>query len=110
MLKRRSKRRYLAILHGTDLDDISRDEFGILNSITNRNSELFGYITTELSSVRLIRSHQKNMIIISCWLQYVDNILATIALIDPPLVTIVISGTLKRLRRHLQKIVDTAYL
>ena len=110
MLKRRSKRRYLAILHGPDLDDISRDEFSILNSITNRNSELFGYITTELSSVRLIRSHQKNMIIISCWLQYVDNILTTIALIDPPLVTIVISGTLKRLRRHLQKIVDTAYL
>ena len=89
---------------------ISRDEFSILNSITNRNSELFGYITTELSSVRLIRSHQKNMIIVSCWLQYVDNILTTIALIDPPLVTIVISGTLKRLRRHLQKIVDTAYL
>jgi RNase P/RNase MRP subunit POP5 len=109
MLKRRSKRRYLAILHGTDLDDISK-EFNILNSITKRNSELFGHITTELSSVRLIRSHQKNMIIISCWLQYVDNILSTIALIDPPLVTIVISGSLKRLRRHLQKIVDNTYL
>jgi RNase P/RNase MRP subunit POP5 len=92
------------------LDDVSREEFNILNSITKRNSELFGHITTELSSVRLIRSHQKNMIIISCWLQYVDNILSTIALIDPPLVTIVISGSLKRLRRHLQKIVDNTYL
>jgi RNase P/RNase MRP subunit POP5 len=110
MLKRRSKRRYLAILHGTDSEDMSREEFNILNSITKRNSELFGHITTELSSVRLIRSHQKNMIIISCWLQYVDNILSTIGLIDPPLVTIVISGTLKRLRRHLEKIVDNTYL
>jgi hypothetical protein len=36
--------------------------------------------------------------------------LSTIALIDPPLVTIVISGSLKRLRRHLQKIVDNTYL
>lgn len=110
MLKRRSKRRYLAILHGTDSEAMSREEFNILNSITKRNSELFGHISTELSSVRLIRSHQKNMIIISCWLQYVDNILSTIGLIDPPLVTIVISGTLKRLRRHLEKIVDNTYL
>jgi hypothetical protein len=50
------------------------------------------------------------MIIISCCLEYVDNILSTIALIDPPLVTIVISGTLKRIRRHLQKILGNTYL
>jgi RNase P/RNase MRP subunit POP5 len=110
MLKRRSKRRYLAILHGIDFDDNSREEFSILNSIIKRNSELFGHISTELSSVRLIRSQQKNMIIISCCLEYIDNILSTIALIDPPLVTIVISGTLKRIRRHLQKILGNTYL
>jgi RNase P/RNase MRP subunit POP5 len=110
MLKRRSKRRYLAILHGIDLHNNGIEEFSVLNSITKRNSELFGHIATESSCVRLIRSQQKNLIIISCWLEYVDNILSTIALIDPPLITIVISGTLKRLQRHLQKILDNGYL
>ena len=110
MLKRRAKRRYLAILHSVDPYDNIRDELSILDSITKRNSELFGHISTELSSIRLIRSEQKNIIIISCLLQHIDNILPTIALIDPPLVTIVISGTLKKLRRHIQKILDNVYL
>jgi RNase P/RNase MRP subunit POP5 len=110
MLKRRAKRRYLAILHSVQPYDNIRDEFSILNSIIKRNSELFGHISTELSSIRLIRSEQKNIIIISCLLQYIDDILPTIALIDPPLITIVISGTLKKLRRHIQKILDNVYL
>lgn len=110
MLKRRSKRRYLAILYGVGLQHSSRGELSILHSITKRNSELFGHITTELSSVRLIRSQQENMIIISCWLKYIDDILSTIALIDPPLVTIAISGTLKSLRKHLQTIPHNTYL
>jgi RNase P/RNase MRP subunit POP5 len=110
MLKRRAKRRYLAILHSVQPYDNIRDELSILNSITKRNSELFGHISTELSSIRLIRSEQKNIIIISCLLQYIDDILPTIALIDPPLITIVISGTLKKLRRHIQKILDNVYL
>jgi RNase P/RNase MRP subunit POP5 len=110
VLKRRAKRRYLAILHGVHPYDNVRQDFSILNSITKRNSELFGHISTELSSVRLIRSEQKNIIIISCLLQHIDNILSTIALIDPPLITIAISGTLKKLRRHIQDIFDNAYL
>jgi RNase P/RNase MRP subunit POP5 len=100
----------LAILYGIELQDTNREEFSILNAITKRNSELFGHIATELSSVRLIRAQQKNMIIISCWLEYVDNILSTIALIDRPLITIVISGTLKSLQRHLQEILEDPYL
>ena len=110
MLKRRAKRRYLAILHSVHPYDNIRDELSILNSITKRNSELFGHISTELSSIRLIRSEQKNIIIISCLLQHIDNILSTIALIDPPLVTILISGTLKKLRRHIQEILENACL
>ena len=110
MLKRRAKRRYLAILYGVAFQHSSSGELSILHSITKRNSELFGHITTELSSIRLIRSQQKNMIIISCCLKYIDNILSTIALIDPPLVTVYISGTLKSLRRHLQAIPHNTYL
>jgi len=110
VLKRRAKHRYLAILHGVHPYDNIRQDVSILNSITKRNSELFGHISTGLSSVRLIRSEQKNIIIISCLLQHIDNILSTIALIDPPLITIAISGTLKKLRRHIQDIFDNDYL
>jgi RNase P/RNase MRP subunit POP5 len=73
----------------------------IVNLVKKRNSELFGYIATEKSSIKLIRSERMNTIIISCKLASLDNILSTIALIDPPLVTIDMSGTLKRLLRRL---------
>ena len=80
---------------------------GIVDLIKKRNSELFGHIATEKSSIRFIRSEGINLIIISCKLIGLDNILSTIALTDPPLVTLHISGTLKRLRRAcLIKITD----
>jgi RNase P/RNase MRP subunit POP5 len=76
-----------------------QDGIGIVDLIKKRNSELFGHIATEKSSIRFIRSEGINLIIISCKLKGLDNILSTIALTDPPLVTLHISGTLKRLRR-----------
>jgi RNase P/RNase MRP subunit POP5 len=79
----------------------------IVNLIKRRNSELFGYIATEKSSIKLIRSERMNTIIISCKLASMDNILSTIALIDPPLVTIDMSGTLKRLLRRLPSTATT---
>jgi RNase P/RNase MRP subunit POP5 len=81
---------------------------GIVDLIKKRNSELFGHIATEKSSIRFIRSEGINLIIISCKLIGLDNILSTIALTDPPLVTLHISGTLKRLRRAclIKKITD----
>ena len=93
----------MAVLHGGQQDGI-----GIVDSIKKRNSELFGHIATEKSSIRFIRSEGINLIIISCNLKGLDNILSTIALIDPPLVTLHISGTLNRLRKALpyQKITD----
>jgi RNase P/RNase MRP subunit POP5 len=100
----------LAILHGISLHDNISKDFSIVNSITKRNSELFGHVCTELSSIRLIRSEHKNIIIISCRIENLDNVLSTIALTDPPLITIVLSGTLKRLRRHLQQLFDRGYL
>ena len=94
MLKGREKRRYLAVLHGGQQDGIE-----IVDLIKERNSELFGYISTERSSIWFIQSQGVNLVIISCKLKGLDNILSTIALTDPPLVTLHISGTLKRLRR-----------
>jgi len=45
-----------------------------------------------------------NIIVICCKLEGLDNILSTIALTDPPIVTLDISGTLKRLQRRLLKV------
>jgi RNase P/RNase MRP subunit POP5 len=94
MLKRRDKRRYLAILHNGQMDGID-----IVDLIKKRNSELFGYIATERSSLQFIQSQIKTIIIISCKIKGLENILSTIAFTDPPLVTLHISGTLKRLLR-----------
>jgi RNase P/RNase MRP subunit POP5 len=98
MLKRRNKRRYLALLHSGQYDGID-----IVNLIKIRSSELFGHITTEKSPIRLIQSKEMNIIVICCKLEGLDNILSTIALTDPPIVTLDISGTLKRLQRRLLK-------
>ena len=96
MLKRRDKRRYMAVLHDGQMDGIE-----IVDLIKKRNSELFGHIATERSSLRFIQSQIKTIIIISCKIKGLDNILSTIALTDPPLVTLHISGTLKRLGRSI---------
>jgi RNase P/RNase MRP subunit POP5 len=99
MLKRRNKRRYLALLHSGQYDGID-----IVNLIKIRSSELFGHITTEKSPIRLIQSKEMNIIVICCKLEGLDNILSTIALTDPPIVTLDISGTLKILQRRLLKV------
>jgi RNase P/RNase MRP subunit POP5 len=96
LLKGREKRRYLAVLHGGQQDGIE-----IVDLIKERNSELFGYISTERSSMRFIQSQGVNLVIISCKLKGIDNILSAIALTDPPLVTLHMSGTLKRLGKSI---------
>ena len=98
MLKRRDKRRYMAVLHDGQMDGIE-----IVDLIKKRNSELFGHIATERSSIRFIQSQGANLIIISCKLKGLDNILSTIALSYPPLITLDMSGTLKRLRKRLSR-------
>ena len=87
------------LLHSGQYDGID-----IVNLIKIRNSELFGHITTEKSPIRLIQSKEMNIIVICCKLEGLDNILSTIALTDPPIVTLDISGTLKRLQRRLLKV------
>ncbi len=93
MLKRRAKRRYLSIMHSTQASDT-------VNAITKRCSELFGSIATEKAAIKLIKS-ESNTTIIKCQLDQLDNVLVTIALADPPLVTMDMSGSMKRLQRKL---------
>lgn len=89
MLKRRSKRRYISIMHeGQGKESVS--------ALIKRFSELFGTIATQKAAIRLVRS-SPNQAIIRCRLEQIDNVLVAISLIDPPAVALDISGTIKKL-------------
>jgi len=92
MLKRRAKRRYLSILHGGQAGDA-------VNTITKRCSELFGSVGTEKAAIRLVKS-EDDTTIIKCRLDQLDNVLIAIALADSPVVTMDMSGSVKRLQRR----------
>ena len=94
MLKRRPRRRYLLIVQA----DTSSDP---LAAIRKRFSELYGTIAAEKAALRLIEQRE-NEVIIRCATDQLENVLVAIALIDPPAVTIDMSGTIKRLRRRRQ--------
>jgi RNase P/RNase MRP subunit POP5 len=90
MLKRRSKRRYLSIMHTGESSDS-------VNAIRKRFSELFGSINAEKAAIRLVQQ-SGNESIIRCRLEQLDNLLVAITLIDPPVVTVGMSGTIRQLR------------
>jgi RNase P/RNase MRP subunit POP5 len=90
MLKRRSKRRYISIKHAAQSSDS-------VNAITKRCSELFGSIAAEKAAIRLVQQGE-NESIIKCRLEHIENVLVAITLIDPPVVTTGMSGTIKQLR------------
>ena len=97
MLKRRSKRRYLSIKHAGEPGDS-------VNVIIKRFSELFGSIAAEKANIRLVQ-HAENESIIKCRLEQLENLLVAITLMDPPIVTIGMSGSIKQLRRRGSRVV-----
>ena len=94
MLKRRSKRRYVSIMHAGGSSNS-------VNAITRRFSELFGTIAAEKAAIRLVQQGA-NESIIRCRLEQLKNVLVAITLIDPPVVTIAMSGSIRQLRRRRQ--------
>ncbi|MDQ4101095.1 MAG: hypothetical protein M3115_02785 [Thermoproteota archaeon] len=94
MLKRRPKRRYLAVVQSDNASDPAV-------SIKKRFSELFGTIATENASLRVIE-RRGNWFIIRCTKDQLENILVAIAVIDPPMVTIGMSGSIKQLKKRIQ--------
>lgn len=76
---------------GKDLD--------AFDSLSKRCAELFGRVTLENSGLRLMKSYE-GVIIIRCNLDKTNDILVCVALSYPPLVTIDMSGSLKRLRKR----------
>jgi RNase P/RNase MRP subunit POP5 len=69
-----------------------------VNSIIRRCSDLFGSVATENAAIRLVKSESNDVTIIKCRLDQLENVLVAIALSDPPVVTIGMSGSLKQLR------------
>jgi len=98
MLKRRDRRRYLAVWDGEN----SHDHRKIVELISKRNSELFGQIATEKANIRFIDIGEKQIIILSCKLEMLGTLLSTIVLMESPMLLLRISGTLKALRRFLR--------
>ncbi|MFZ0512583.1 MAG: hypothetical protein WAM14_13325 [Candidatus Nitrosopolaris sp.] len=94
MLNRRDKRRYLAVWNGNN----SYNHRKIVEAISKRSSELFGPIATEKAKIRFIDIDEKEIIIISCKLEMLGTMLSTIVFMQPPIVLLRISGTLKALR------------
>jgi RNase P/RNase MRP subunit POP5 len=92
MLKRRPKRRYLYVLHSGEASDS-------VSKIIRRLSELFGSIAAERAAIRLVRAGA-NESIIMCRLDNLESVLVAIAFVDPPAVTVAMSGTIKRLKRR----------
>ncbi|HEY6757572.1 MAG TPA: Rpp14/Pop5 family protein [Nitrososphaera sp.] len=68
-----------------------------VNAIIKRFSELFGSIAAEKAAIRLVQQ-SGNESIIRCRLEQLDNLLVAITLIDPPVVTVGMSGTIRQLR------------
>ena len=91
MLRRRAKRRYLSLMHSGQAVDV-------VNSIVERHADLFGSVATERAGIRLMRSNDI-MTIIKCRLEQLDSVLATIALTDPPVLTLGTSGSIKQLTK-----------
>ena len=93
VLKRKPKKRYLSVLHkGQDLE--------AFESISRRCRELFGYMTLEKAGLRLVHS-EDDVIIVRVRLPQIHAVLVSIALADPPMVTIDMSGSISRLRTKL---------
>jgi RNase P/RNase MRP subunit POP5 len=95
MLKRKHKRRYLSIMHASDSTNS-------VSAITKRFSELFGTIAAEKAAIRLMQQGT-NESIIKCRLEQLQNVLVAVSLIDPPAVTIAMSGSIRQLRRSRQQ-------
>jgi RNase P/RNase MRP subunit POP5 len=99
MLRRRNKRRYLAILYKLDLSlaELRRE-------IDQRFTELFGSLAIEFAYVRSYYTKYQGILILGCNLKYIEQILFTIAVLHHPMTAIAMSGTLRRLRKGLDEL------
>jgi RNase P/RNase MRP subunit POP5 len=96
MLRRKNKRRYLAVMY-----DPNTSQTQAKGDIQGRFMELFGSIATELAYLRAYHSKQNGILILSCDLEYLERILFTIAMMVQPMTAVMMSGTIRKLRERL---------
>jgi len=96
MLRRKNKRRYLAVLY-----DPNTSQTEVKGDIQGRFMELFGSLATELAYLRTYHSKQNGILILSCDLEYLEKILFTIAMMAQPMTAVMMSGTIRKLRERL---------
>lgn len=106
MLKRRSKRRYIAVrcdkfVKADNGNGIYKSGFAL--SLTRRVAELYGFIVAQKSSIRDIGNNGNTIFVIRCNLNFLPIVLSAIPLLNPPALVLLISGTVKRLRMSLKK-------
>lgn len=106
MLKRRSKRRYIAVrcdkfVKADNGNGIYNSGFAL--SLTRRVAELYGFIVAQKSSIRDIGNNGNTIFVIRCNLNFLPIVLSAIPLLNPPALVLLISGTVKRLRMSLKK-------
>ncbi len=100
MLNRRDKHRYIAIWDGYRLYDRRK----LIEAISKRSCELFGHIATEEARIRFIGEDEEGQIkILRCKLELLSTMLSIVGLMQPPVVLLRVSGTLKAMRRGLNK-------
>ena len=92
MLKRKAKKRYISVMH-------ERSDIEALGALAKRHSELFGHLSVEKASMRLVRPSENNVMVIKCSLSQLNAVLASIALTNPAMLSLDLSGSLKRLGR-----------
>ena len=109
VLRRKDKHRYLLLYVNDEIfneivthfqDTGNKDLRKSITIIRKRFSELFGTIELEKASINIVFKNNMcppSFLIIKCKLASMDNILCAIALSYPPLTTIKISGTIKKL-------------
>jgi RNase P/RNase MRP subunit POP5 len=96
MLRRKNKRRYLAVQY-----DPNTSQTQVKGDIQGRFMELFGSLAAELAYLRMYHSKQNGILIMSCDLEYLERILFTIAMMKQPMTAVLMSGTIKKLRERL---------
>ena len=99
MLNRRDKRRYIAVWDGYRHYDRKK----VAEAISKRGRELFGHVAIENARIRFIEENGGQIKIMSCKLELLSSILSVVGLLHPPIVLLRISGTLKAMRRELDK-------
>jgi hypothetical protein len=67
-----------------------------LSALVKRHSELFGHLSVEKASIRLVRPSENNVMVIKCNLAQLGMALTSIALTYPSMVSVALSGSLKR--------------